>query len=271
MQVRNRRHACLNALLIVAVVSLVAIALPTSAYAGNDLMTVSLRTDIGNVYSADDFRTHVYATSMTNVDGSFTNAWIGVFLNQYNGTTGSGEFSQVGMTANGNGLTWFVYAEPGVTCLRGIQSYGTLGCTGNAGDLGFAVGTWHTVELVTYGQGYWIARVWDASGTTSADVAWINSSSLQIYHAEDTSEEGYNGTTDPRLAMNYFHHHPEYDDAVYGWTDWPSSYGGTNNFYYVNPSTVCPSIYGANLNVSGDPRYWQIVSGATTCMANPIF
>lgn len=272
MHSHNRHLFFFRTLIAVTIASFVVAFGPISAWAvGNDLMTVDLRTDLGPVYSATDYRTRVYASSMANVQNVFTNAWLGVYLHQYNGTTYSGEFSQVGMVANDLGLTWFVYAEPGVTCLRGHPSYGTLGCTGDPGDLGFSVGTWHQVELVTYGEGYWIARVWNSSGTTSTDVARINYSSLRIYRATDTSEEGYDGTMDPQLNMNFLHWHPQYNDFVYGWTDWPGSTGGNDNIYHVTPSTACPGIYGANLDLSGDPYYWQIASGAQTCYMDPIF
>ena len=66
---------------------------------------------------------------------------------------------------------WFVYAEPGVTCLLGQPWLATRGCIGNAGDI-VSVAAWHNMELVTYpGDGFWTARVYDSDGITAHDVA----------------------------------------------------------------------------------------------------
>ena len=43
-----------------------------------------------------------------------------------------------------------------------------MGCKGDAGDL-VTLGPIHLVELVTYGQGNWIARVYDHFGGQVSD------------------------------------------------------------------------------------------------------
>ena len=255
---------------LLTVLVLALVALPTSvARASNDFVDTELRVDLSSVDNAQDYITNVYAAAQPNTGGSdFTTGWLGVYLAQYNGTVYSGQFSQVGLMTDQGGVKWFVYAEPGVTCLRGSQAWGSLGCVGAYNDYA-TLGAWQKVEMVTYGQGYWIARVYNSSGS-SVDVARINSSSLHIYRGFQVGEEGYSEATDPYLTMSYYHFHPQYMTGS-GFQDWPASSGGQNNYLFTSPSSICPGYYGASINVNNDPRFWFTGSGATTCNANPLF
>ncbi len=251
---------------------------PPAAKAGNDFVDTELRVDQQSVNQAHDYSALVAATNGPAVNSPccFSTGWLSAFLGQYNGTVYSGQFSQVGlMTDNQGGIYWFVYAEPGVQCLRGTQAWvgGTpaavRGCVGAYNDL-VTRGNWTKVELVTYGQGFWIARVYDQN-SVGHDVAKIMSTSLKIYRASVVGEEGYAAATDPFLTMSYYFWHPQYMVSGQGFHDWPATSRAGSNYLFVSPASVCPGPYGAALKLSGDARFWWDGNGGATCSANPLF
>ncbi len=244
------------------------------AYAGNDFIDTELRIDLSSVNQARDYRLTLWVggTPANGSSSDYTDAWLGFFLAQYNGQLYSGKFSQVGFITDKIGVKWFVYSEAGVQCLQGNPAWGNLGCVGNYGDRA-TVGHWQNVEMVTYGQGFWIARVYDQYGN-SLDVAKFLSNSMQIYRAEATSEEAYGESTDPYMSASFWHNHPKYMVWGSGFQDWPASSGGTNNYLWASPSSICPSHYIGVLNWGGDSRIWYAGSAGLTpaaCSANPIF
>ena len=87
------RMAFILALVGCAIVSTVALA------SGNSFIIGDLRVDLPVVYNAHDYRVHLYANSLpaTGDIRNFATAWLGVFLGEYDGSTGSGQFSQVGL------------------------------------------------------------------------------------------------------------------------------------------------------------------------------
>lgn len=239
----------------------------SSTFADNDLLTGALRVDLSQVYNAKDYMVTLLANGTPNAwdFGGYTAAWLGVFLAPYNGQAFSGQFSQVGLLTNNEGIHWFVYAEPGVTCLLGATWLETLGCIGNAGDL-VSVAAWHNVELVTYpGDGFWTARVYESDGITSHDVARIASSSTRIYVAQSTSEEAYNNWAwDPFFNAQFYHWHPRYMVPYQGFQDWPSS-DGNNSTIYMNRSGFCPNAYGMTPNFSNHEHAWFAGTGGQQC------
>jgi hypothetical protein len=263
--------------LLLATIALTAAFVPTIASAGNDFVDTELRVDLPVIFQARDYIAYVAPTAKPASTGAYTNGWLGLNLASYTGATYSAQFSQVGLMTYNTGVQWFVYAEPGVQCLRGTNAWvGTdgvvRGCVGSFSDL-VSVGQWTKVELVTYGQGFWIARVYDQN-SVGHDVAKIWSTSLRIYRAFQVSEEGYWVSSDPYLTMSYYHWHPQYMAGGQGFQDWPASGStGSTNYLFTSPSTICPGHYGAYLRLSGDPRYWfdGNVTGAYACSTNPQF
>ena len=250
------------------------IALPSLAFAGNDFVDTELRVDLSSVYQSRDYVHTIWVGGRPNTGagGDFTTAWLGVYLAQFNGTVYSGKFSQVGFMTDKVGVRWFVYSEAGVQCLQGNPAYGNFGCMGNYGDRA-TVGNWQKVELVTYGQGFWIARVYDRYGNP-LDVAKFLSSSLRIYRGMAVTEEGYSESADPYLLASFWHNHPQYMVWGSGFRDWPASSGGNNNYLFTSPSAICSGHYSANLNWGGDARIWYAGSTGPTpavCSANPQF
>ncbi|MFQ6057696.1 MAG: hypothetical protein ACE5MB_02295, partial [Anaerolineae bacterium] len=243
------------------------------AQEGWDFVIGDLRVDLSEVYYARDYKVHLLADDKpsSGMDNDFTAAWLGVFLAQPNGQPGSGQFSQVGLKTDKNGIYWFVYAEPGVTCDRGSHP-DPYHCYGAYGDL-VTLGSWHQVELVTYGQGYWIARVYEANGTAH-DVAKIWSNSDRIYLARSDTEEGYFETSDPYLTARFYHWHPQYMKWGVGWQEWPASSGSIANSIWtdaINGLDPCPSHYGADPYWTGDPRAWFAGTGGKWCDVDPLF
>lgn len=265
------RARCSAILVLSAVTAMVT----TAVFAqGNDFVVGELRVDVSEVYSSGDYGVLLLANGQPAEGGGYTVGWLGLDLAEYTGELYSAQFSQVGLLTNESGLYWFVYAEPGVTCLRGdsVPGWGTCngrpcGCQGDANDL-VALGSFHWVELVTYGQGYWIARV-HTSSQVGYDVAKIWSDSPRIYRASSTSEEVYSDPQDPFLHASFYHWHPQYMVWGSGFQEWPESAGGQRSFIWVTDlngqTDFCPDHYGADPNMWGDERAWYAGSGGQRC------
>lgn len=244
---------------------------------GNDFVIGDLRVDLSEVYNARDYKVHLLANDKpsSGSDDDFTTAWLGVFLAQYiPGVPDSGQFSQVGLLTKKDGIRWFVYAEPTVTCLRGWHDPDDdRHCYGFVNDL-VALGSWHQMELVKYTQNnYWIARVYDSNGI-AYDVAKIWSDSNRIYLARSDTEEGYVESSDPYLTASFYHWHPWYMKWGTGWQEWPESSGDNCNSIWteaINGPDPCPAHYGADPYWTGDPRAWFAGTGGKWCDVDPLF
>lgn len=236
------------------------------ALAGNNFIIGDLRVDLAEVYNARDYRVHIAANAQptTGDRRDFTTAWLGIFLAQYNGTPGSGKFTQVGIVTTRDGIQWFVYAEPGVTCLRGTKHPTLPECNGDYNDL-VSLGRYTRVELKkNLNEDYWRAIVYDANSIGYV-VAQIPYNSNRIYLARSDTEEGYYEANDPYITANFYHWHPQYLEGGV-WKDWPVSTGGSSNStIWVSPSSICPTHYGATPNQYGDERAWFAGTGGKVC------
>lgn len=252
----------------IGIIGLIVLAIltSTSVKAGNDFIVVDLRTDIPMVPNYHDYQ--VWLASGGGPTGNnnqiFTNAWISVDLDDEPGLYGH-KFSQVGIVAYNDGLHWFVYAEPGVTCYYGEPKYGNLGCQGEVGEF-VDFGSFYKVELVTYsGEDFWTARVEDSQGV-SHTVAKILSDSKNVYDIDVNMEEGWNTTTDPYEFGEFHMWHPQYNSWIDGFREWPFSNSSVNSLFAA-PAAICPQQYGAWINMADDPRYWAAGSGGSICNA----
>jgi hypothetical protein len=124
---------------------------------------------------------------------------------------------------------------------------------------------------VTYADGHWIARVCEANGGTCYDVARIWSSSVQIYRAQATMEEGFWGPDDPGFTADFYIGHPQYMVWGDGFHEWPESLGGGGQDFqnYIRavsapPWNFCPVQYGADPHW-GDAREWFAGTGGPIC------
>lgn len=240
--------------------------------AGNDFIINDLRIDIPEVSDSLDYQVWIGASGgpVGNYP-TFTTAWLSVDLDDRPGLFGR-KFSQVGLMADSQSIYWFVYAESGVQCLRGVYSYWNttlsryLGCKGNPNDL-VEYGYFSRVELVKYpGDDFWIARIEDSHGYIF-DVARIWSDSENIYDVDVNMEEGWSQIQDPYEYGVFHMWNPQYNSWVDGFRDWPPSSTNVKNHLHSHPVAICPEHYGAWINVAGNLRYWVAGSGGPTCEA----
>lgn len=204
----------------------------------NNQVGNNLRVDQSSVYGAKDYNVWLYPGSGPTSTGGYTNSWLGLELGTAGGIGGR-KFLQVGIQTTNYGPQWFVFGKTSVICLAGISIYNGRGCIGNVNDR-VAYGGWRQFELVTYNQGFWIARVYDQNNSP-LDVAKIYFSDTRVYRANTVVEEGINPdrTTDPALRADFSFWHPK---------------------------------YGLTLNLNGDPRFWHGGStpGDNQCVGNVV-
>lgn len=249
---------------------------------GNDFIVTDLRLDLPELAGSGDYIAYVSATQKPTGThpGDFTTGWLSVDLDNQPGTYGA-KFTQVGlMTEPGDPegkLYWFVYSEEPITCLQGTPFWWNwdklrfFGCIGEPDSLA-SLQEWTRVELVTYGQGSWIARVDDLNGNV-ADVAQITTTHYTIFRANVNMEQAYLDAADPYLLGRFFFWHPQYMEWGVGFHDWPPSLGANvNNLYATSRplgiNNFCPQHYGATINLFGDPRYWYAGTGGQICSAD---
>jgi hypothetical protein len=239
--------------------------------AGNTFVTANLRYDLPAIYNARDYKTMIAAGVLptTGVIQDFTTGWLGVFFAQYQpGVPFSGQFSQIGIETSRSGIRWFIYAEPGVTCLRGTQPPGDhLHCYGDYNDL-VSLLTWHTLRLQKLtNENFWRVYFYDTNNVGYI-VGAIESTSNRIYLARNDTEEGYYEATNPFLDMAYYYWHPQYWNGS-SWVEWAASEGsGKNNEIWIsgaNPQGICPGHYGANPYLGGDERAWYAGTTGQYC------
>jgi hypothetical protein len=246
---------------------------PSIAFAGNSFMTGQLRIDPPEVYSAHDYIVSIDIGSQltSGASADFTTGWLGIHVP---------DFVQVGFMAKTTGVRWFVEefsSSVTIQCFQGtfISDIGGGGeaCYGTIGDR-VSLNHFQTVELVTYNQGFWIARVYDQFGNP-LDVARLDVSTPtnNITKATVTMEEGYTESSDPYLLATFFFSHPKYFIGGTGnpFAEWPASAGTNTNRLTPSPTGICPNHYYAKLNFGNDPRVWYAgskIQGSGVCSAN---
>lgn len=256
----------------------------------NDFLAVELIHNIQEVWEARDYNSWVLAGDKPTSGGTanYTTGWLALHVEPGAPLNG---FTQAGVLTTEFGARWFVYSTVGIVepCLVGSPEWPRQGggYNGCVGDYGYMAGnppyatTWLKPELVTYGQGFWIARIWDDYGNV-IDAAKINSTNTVITRAYVASEETWTSATNPQLRMLFYHWHPQYMRWGTGWQEWASSYGpgGSTNFLnsYREPNPPggfpCPSIYASATNLGGDPRYWASSNyggSFVACSINPLW
>jgi hypothetical protein len=241
---------------------------------GNDFVVGEFRVDLAEVTSAQDYKLDLLATSLPSQNGGYTAGWIGIYLDNQTSGHFPKKFTQVGLYTDKDRIYWFVYSEAGVACLQGNNFWndpqvGVIGCRAYLTP-SVTLNTWHTVELVSYGTGFWYARVYDANQNPK-DVAQIFSSSTTIYRAYSATEEAYSVANDPNLEATFYHHEPRYKNInAYGdFQLWPRSNNG--NISYIGTTTIntplpiCPNKYGATPNIDNYHYKWFAGTGGQIC------
>ena len=238
---------------------------------GNDLVWGELRVDLDGVNLAHDYIVSIQTAGLPSNGGSldFTAGWLGIDVPV---------FLQVGYMTRKTGVHWFIkeFSSSTIECFQG--TYKVVGGGGEAcyGDLSdhASIGNFHRVELVTYNQGFWIARVHDQY-ENPLDVARINfrPSSCSISRAIVSTEETYTEASDPHMIAYFWYSHPKYfiGGTGYPFAEWPATSGTNRNYIRRQPTNICPSWYYAKLNWQGDPRVWYAGSatqGSGVCSGN---
>lgn len=274
-----KRKTMINILTIMAIiVLLIGIYMPVLADTSHNTFVMTfLRTDLPELKNAQDYIVKITAIAQpTGGFPDYVDGWLGIDLDNQSCSQVPfcRMFSQVGILADSTGLYWFVYAEPGVTCLEGESAWGGLGCKERRPSNYIHMNTSSTVELVKYSQNdYWIARVSDYTGT-SHDVARILSNHLIEYNTEVAMEEAFGVQSDPYLLAGFFFEHPQYNAwTQQGWRflEWPDSNSAASSTLKVgdvnlqNSDVICPQHYAAILNLGHDPRFWFAGSSGNIC------
>ena len=198
--------------------------------------------------------------------------WLGI----HPGSTHVNNFIQVGITSSFNRTSWFVSLDPNfnntgvpqILCLRGIPSWYDInnrahGCLGNSGDLGIGLQNWGRFQLVTYGDGKWIARVRNNATNQVADVAFIYNSNTTLASAEVTMEEWWSGLGgNPWVNGGFYSNDLKYRTGSY-WAHWPSNIGSNYGNATIGTvsnsgSQICPDHYRVQSYVQGNPYLWYL-------------
>jgi hypothetical protein len=230
--------------LLVSIAFLISFTLfPSTVFAGHSFMTGELRVDKSEVNSAHDYIVSIDVGGKPP-DGNaanFTTGWLGIHIP---------DFLQVGFMTSTTGVHWFVEefsSSVSIHCFQG--TYKDVGSGGEACygayDDRVSINHFQTVELVTYNQGFWIARVYDQYGNP-LDVASLDvrTPTNNITKATVTTEEYYSEASDPYLLAIFYFSHPKYFIGGNGnpFADWPASEGTNTNRISPSPRAFAPSI-----------------------------
>ena len=189
---------------------------------------------------------------------------------------------EVGTRTSDNDMAWYVYINDQTVewdCLRGFKI--ASGCVQSGTDTLVGFDEWLQLELVTYGQGWWIARIRNNWDFTVSDVAriYVPSTSITYIFVETYVQEGYNNDPEDFLQTGiYWNWHPRYVKPT-GWAEWDATSGpllAEKNFipHFFSPSYRCPQLYNVKQNIGGDNRSWytgyaNIQPGS--CTVDPLF
>jgi hypothetical protein len=223
----------------------------------SDQTTVELVNNIYEVNNAQNFALWIDpATPKPSSWAAASFGYLGAFLG-----SDESEFFQVGYNIDPTGVRWFAWSNtPGIACDHGYIWYsgGGVGCYGDYNSYA-SLDAFHMIQLDTNLNGTWQAFVYDAQGR-GIQVAHKYFGTNVLYKMYTSSEESWN-SSDPYIMVRYYHFHPKYYKYPNGWTNWPATNGGSNNYL------SCPSWtpYAAVINLTGDPMSWFAGTGGTTC------
>ncbi len=165
------------------------------------------------------------------------------------------------------GYHWFAMTDgPQIICSEGRFFTSTPPYIGCEGDPYVYISPiqFQQFEIVTYLDGYWIARVYEAN-SNGHDVAKIPLLSVNINRVNVTFEQAWGGyESDPYNNAIFAFKHPQYMIWGTGFQEWPNSniaqlYSPQTSFVYptgTNGTAFCPVQYGAAWNFGNDPRAW---------------
>lgn len=261
----------------------------SSVHAAEHTLEGNLRTDPSAVYQARDYTTYTLAKRepivyAVNRGDSYFRAGIA-------GSIFSDSYVEVGIRLFGNGNSkWYVRTLHAIAidCLIPgsiliVQPNAYRECQGSVTIQPIiSIKKWYRLQVVTYNQGFWIARIYDDTGYPR-DVARVYEPSnlLRIGGTyQSTRIEAYPGSF---AGVSFNHWHP-YFMAGGSWVLWPLSNSSlptfSRNKFWVagtcSPVATTPS-YKGFLQLSGDPRFWfagywdSSTTYTPTCNSDPMF
>lgn len=169
------------------------------------------------------------ANYVNNQADTFIYGWLGIFTARYDGSIGSGRFTQIGIMSSGGQIYWVMESERNVTqCFRGSQFFITnsvlTGCMGRLGDLMNPNHEFNAVSIVHDDPSHqWGINVADFYGNAGL-VATIDDGTMDGYYpgvtiydtAQVAAEHywGYSYSSDPYNPMSFLFYAPHYGDVT---------------------------------------------------------
>ncbi len=195
--------------------------------------------------------------------------WMGIYTAPYNGTVGSGRFTQIGIRSENNmGVFWeFETEHSNVRCLRGHPvsfGYPLTGCRGDPNDL-IGLNSNNAVSLTHDDNAHvWYVAVADGSGN-GAYVATCDDGTMDGYYPggaiyqpmQEVLEHywGYSYASDPFDGVSFYFYAPYYGPYV-----WPA---GSSGAYDYQNDPGC--LYAGVFNIYNDPTRFYLGSGGMEC------
>jgi len=144
------------------------------------------------------------------------------------------------------------------------------GCLGNVGDLGVDLHLWVRVQMVTYGSGKWVVRVYDVNGNPH-DVADVYNTNQTLARAEVDTEESWFGNSpseNPWVDLGFYNLDLKYKSGG-SWLSWPA---GNLAEYSASGADICPSHYRVVPNAQGNSGMWYAgIGGVGTVCSGSLY
>jgi hypothetical protein len=249
----------------------------------NEFVVVDFPVSNTTVNTAGDYRIEMVAVAKpaTETGSDAVINWLGLYAGSSSPTFNA--FMHAGLYVTSDGVQWFAAAAPyqntapPVVCLAGTEVWPnpsglTTGCLSDVGDLGINVNTWIRLQIVTYGNGFWIVRIANPGTQTKIDVARIYNPNTYLTVSKIVMEESWYGTApgqNPWYPANFYDVDFKYRRDFY-WAQWPSNIGGNYGSNNIRENSysgadVCPAHYGVNNYVQGNPYLWYMGTGGSKC------
>jgi len=257
--------------------------IPATMQAQGDTNIVTITFPVSNntVSSAGDYYVNIISFTPPNANvardarqgqADLSGNYTMNYLELYPETTSSTllPFLRVGLLTTDDGVYWFASGPrehvdaPTITCYRNSFEFWSnsqgrhTGCIGRADDLGIGFETWHRVQLVTYNDKDWVAKITNVDGYIH-DVARfkaINGKRLNLASVVMETRRT-DPDSNPWVKAKYYNFDFKYRNG--GWMQWPSNIGGNyGSNKIIASNTICPSFYGVAHNFSGQPYLWAM-------------
>ncbi|OQY48750.1 MAG: hypothetical protein B6242_01665 [Anaerolineaceae bacterium 4572_78] len=194
--------------------------------------------------------------------------WLGLTARDNNNPGGDTDFIAAGLITTQTGIHWFASTEPKshvateIECIQGYEGWHNMygqptACISIQGSMGLDHygNDWLRVQIVTYGNGYWIVRFRnDATGKTK-DVAKIYTNKTIVTDAHIGLRKSWNGT-EKSFKSGFYNQDFKYRRGMY-WAHAPSGISNFDDSVIGMSSEFCPP-YGFDTYVQNNPYLWYL-------------